>query len=69
LPVALGFHKEGVMRKTLVVDDRAFDMVVYSLLANEHVAADARRIAHGSHDRLKLEGLSEVTVSKFTKAG
>jgi ribosomal-protein-serine acetyltransferase len=37
LPVALGFHKEGVMRHALVVDDKAVDMVVYGLLASDRV--------------------------------
>jgi RimJ/RimL family protein N-acetyltransferase len=38
LPVALGFHKDGVMREGLIVGGCLFDMVVYSLLARDYVA-------------------------------
>ncbi len=38
LPAALGFRKEGVLRKALLVEDHPTDLVMYALLASEYVA-------------------------------
>jgi RimJ/RimL family protein N-acetyltransferase len=67
LATALGFHKEGVLRRTLIVDDRHLDMVVYGMLASEHIVGS---YAHGraSHQRFKIDA-GEESPARRERAG
>ena len=55
VPTALGFHKEGVMRRSMPVDGRLLDVVMYGLLGNEYVTS-----ARSEHPCACADGLSDA---------
>jgi RimJ/RimL family protein N-acetyltransferase len=50
VPAALGFHKEGVMRRSMLIGDRAVDLVMYALLETDHVTPSVAPAAVAAAD-------------------